>query len=63
MGFQQYGKGFSINKVTLLNKNLYEEELECAVEPNFFKNLKGTHHIHSIGNVTVFDYVASTTLN
>jgi methionyl-tRNA formyltransferase len=63
MGFQQYGKGFSINKVTLLNKNLYEEESECEVEPNFFKNLKGTHHIHSNGNVTVFDYVASTTLN
>jgi hypothetical protein len=63
MGFLQYGKSFSINKVTLLNKNVYQEKLECAVDPNFFKNLKGTHHIHSNGNVTVFDYIGSTTLN
>jgi hypothetical protein len=62
MGFQQYGKDFSINKITLLDKNVYQEKLVCTVKPNFFKNLHGTHHMHSNGTVTVFDYIESTTL-
>jgi hypothetical protein len=55
-GHDVYGKGFSINKILKLNKDEYIETEICAVEPNFFKNLQGTHHLHSDGIVSVFDY-------
>lgn len=56
-GFRQYGEGFSINKISLLSKDEYLERELGAVEPNFFQNLKGTHHLHSNGKISVFDYV------
>jgi hypothetical protein len=56
-GFNAYGKGFSINKIVLLNKNEYVEEVVCSVEPNFFPNLLGCHHLHSNGDISVFDYL------
>ncbi len=58
-GFGQYGKGFSINRISLLNQDEYLEEEQCSVEANFFRNLKGTHHLHSNGKITVFDFVQS----
>jgi hypothetical protein len=60
--FDMYGHGFSINKVSVLNKEHYAETELRAVKPNFFSNLKGTHHLHSNGNVSVFDYVMLTTV-
>jgi len=56
-GFDSYGKGFSINKITVLNKNEYSEAGVRDVEPNFFPNLVGCHHLHSNGKVSVFDYL------
>ncbi len=56
-GFNQYGKGFGINWITDLSKTDYKEEALFAVERNFFKDLIGTHHIHSNGKITVFDYL------
>jgi hypothetical protein len=55
-GFDMYGKGLSINKICLLNQNEYVENELCSVEPNFFPNISGTHHMHSNGSVTVFDF-------
>jgi hypothetical protein len=55
--FDLYGHGFSINKVLVLNTEQYAETQVRAVKPNFFANLKGTHHMHSNGEVSVFDYL------
>jgi hypothetical protein len=57
-GFKVYGKGFSINKITVLNKYDYEETEVCAVEPKFFPRLIGCHHLYSNGDIVVFDYLA-----
>lgn len=54
--FDMYGKGYSINKITALDRSNYAEEPVLAVSPDFFENLRGTHHIHSDGQFTVFDF-------
>jgi len=56
-GFDQYGTGFTINKICILNTKDYSEEKITAIEPNFFKHIQGCHHIDSKNNLTVFDYV------
>ncbi|MBL4783979.1 MAG: hypothetical protein JKY49_00980 [Cohaesibacteraceae bacterium] len=56
-GFNMYGKGFSINKLITINTEEYIEQTVCSVKPNFFKHLKGAHHIHSNGTYSVFDYL------
>jgi hypothetical protein len=56
-GFNQYGAGCAINKIAVLDPENYEEEVYCAIEPNFFDGLIGVHHMHSNGAVTVFDYL------
>jgi len=28
----------------------------ATIEPEFFPQIKGTHHLHSNGRFTVFDY-------
>lgn len=55
-GFNFYGKGFAVNKILTLTVTDYLEERMYSVEPNFFDNLGGTHHLHSNGAVCVFDY-------
>jgi len=61
-GFDIYGKATNINKIVHLSTANYLEELEFTIEPNFFNNLKGTHHIHGNSNVTVFDFVEKSKL-
>jgi hypothetical protein len=56
-GFDMYGKQISINKILQLSKTHYEEKTVAQIAPNFFKNLRGTHHLHCDGEVTVYDYV------
>ncbi len=56
-GFEQYGKAFTINRIDVLNENDYKETEVRAVQANFFPNLNGTHHMHSNGEVTVFDFI------
>ena len=62
-GFNTYGKSASINQIIDLSAENYEEEMLCKIEPNFFDNLYGTHHIHSNGEITVFDYVERIKIN
>jgi hypothetical protein len=57
-GFDQYGAGLSIACISTLDKQNYHEEELCSIEPNFFPNLVGTHHMHSNGRFTVFDYAS-----
>jgi hypothetical protein len=40
-----------------LSKDDFVEEELFKIEPNFFAGIKGTHHLHSNGRVTVFDFV------
>jgi len=62
-GFNMYGKSTTINKIVQLTENQYIEESYVTIKPNFFKNIKGTHHIHSNGAVTVFDFVENVKMN
>jgi hypothetical protein len=61
--FDLYGHGFSINKILILSKDQYVETQVRAVSANFFSDLKGTHHMHSNGNVSVFDYLRHTAVS
>jgi hypothetical protein len=54
--FNQYGKEVNIFHIDKLDKDQYIETLVVNIKPNFFESL-GTHHLHSNGNFTVFDYV------
>ena len=56
-GFDQYGKGSLVNRISILNKAEYLETFVMSIEPHFFNGLKGTHHIHSDGRYTVFDFI------
>lgn len=56
-GFNQYGEGFSIAKIEKLDHESFEEKLYQNVEPTFLKDIVGTHHMHSNGEFTVFDFV------
>ena len=53
--FGIYGRGFSINEILSLDAEEYEEKTISRVRPDFFKNIIGTHHLHSNGNFSVFD--------
>jgi len=55
-GFDTYGKSVSINQITDLSTESYEEEVLTRIEPNFFHKVDGTHHMHSNGTITVFDF-------
>lgn len=56
-GFNHYGKSYSIAKINRLDLDFYEELFYCEVEPKFFPNLTGTHHMSSERGITVFDFV------
>jgi len=60
-GFNQYGRSYSIAKITRLDTECYEESTYCEVEPKFFPGLVGTHHMHSAGGITVFDFMKEET--
>jgi hypothetical protein len=62
-GFDSYGKSFTINHISHISRTEYAENAVFKIEPNFFKGLKGTHHIHSNGKITVFDYVEEVRTN
>jgi hypothetical protein len=54
--FNQYGASFSIAKITHLDMDGYSEESFAEIEPVFFDNLKGTHHMHGVEDFTVYDF-------
>jgi hypothetical protein len=56
-GFGRYGKSTSINRIDVLTKQEYSETQLCLVEPNFFRRIKATHHLHCNDSVSVFDFV------
>jgi len=54
-GFEIYGRGFSINKIITLTTEEYVEKEEFSTGEDFFPNIIGAHHLHSSGDLTVFD--------
>jgi hypothetical protein len=62
-GFDMYGKSSAINHISHISKTDYVEYMVIKIEPNFFNGLKGTHHLHSNGKITVFDYVEKVRTN
>lgn len=62
-GFDMYGKGSSINEILVLNKDEYLERVSVSIEPDFFKGLSGTHHLHSNGIFSAFDCVEFVSIN
>ena len=62
-GFNMYGKSSAINRIINLSKTDYIESMVFKIEPNFYKGVLGTHHLHSNGKVTVFDYVEKARTN
>jgi hypothetical protein len=60
--YAKYGLGTSIAKVEQLDERVYREEHYCDIEPHFMSGLAGTHHLHSDGKFTVFDFVREETL-
>lgn len=56
-GFERYGKAFSINRIDVLDETTYRETEVRKVPANFFPGIRGTHHMHSNGAATVFDFI------
>jgi hypothetical protein len=55
-GFDFYGKSASINMILKLDESDYVEHRVCAITPTFQRGILGTHHLHSNGQTTVFDF-------
>lgn len=61
-GFNNYGESLSLAIVTELSNGKFSEKQLAIVEPNFFPNIKGCHHIHNSHNCVVYDFCRSETL-
>jgi hypothetical protein len=55
-GFGMYGKRTTVFEIVELNDELYEERPVCVITPTFRPKIFGTHHLHSDGAMTVFDF-------
>jgi hypothetical protein len=55
-GFGMYGKRALVNEIVVLNETDYREECIGTISPTFRRGISGTHHLHSNGRVTVFDF-------
>lgn len=56
-GYNFYGQRSSVNEVIKLTTSAYVEERALIIRPDFKRNAKGTHHLHSNGSMTAFDYI------
>lgn len=61
-GFDMYGAAMSIAKIAKLDMDSYCEIPCYEIEPKFLPGLIGTHHMHSDGTFTVFDFVKEESL-
>ncbi|RUM65598.1 MAG: hypothetical protein DSZ05_05780 [Sulfurospirillum sp.] len=55
--FNIYGAAFSIAKIKELTPEKFCEETLAEIEPRFFPGIEATHHIHSHGDITVYDFM------
>jgi hypothetical protein len=59
-GFARYGKNSQINEIVELTDETYEERCMETIEPRFRERLLGTHHLHGIDGLTVFDFLVES---
>ena len=62
LGFDRYGFGSTVFRIDRLDETCYAETMMVEIEPNFFDGILGTHHLHSYGNISVFDYLSAETI-
>lgn len=55
-GFESYGASASLMRITRLDPESYAEEPICRLTPQFLRGAHGTHHMHSNGIYSVWDY-------
>ena len=56
-GFTFYGAASAVYAIEELTPISYHESLVREVQPTFFEDLDGTHHIHSVNGLTVYDFM------
>lgn len=56
-GFDLYGESMTVRKIVMLTPETFEEVEITHIQPEFYENAVGTHHLHSNGSVTVFDFL------
>jgi hypothetical protein len=55
--FGRYGAGFTIAQIVTLNEAQFEERVVHEIGPRFLPGIQGSHHMHSNGRFTVYDFV------
>lgn len=55
-GIDNYGKSATINEIIELTDGSFREVRIANILPYFKKGIKGTHHFHTNGPTTVFDF-------
>ncbi len=61
-GFDLYGRRALINEIVELTESSYRETCIAEVDPYFKNDICGTHHMHSNGSITVFDYLSRSSI-
>lgn len=62
-GFNLYGKKSLVNEITELSDKKYLETTVSENTPTFGHKVVGTHHLHSNGTATVFDYLVRSKIS
>ena len=62
-GFDFYGKRVLINEIKELTDTSYCESCSSVITASFKAGVVGTHHLHSNGRITVFDFSTSSKIN
>lgn len=56
-GYNLYGKAARIREIVELSETVYREKEVGKLLPHFADDIVGTHHMHSSGQITVFDMI------
>ena len=61
-GFDMYGKRTTINEIVQLDENSYAERCIHEISPVVESGIAGTHHLHTNGAITTFDFAHDGTM-
>jgi hypothetical protein len=61
-GFDSYGTGFGIYRISSLGESRYEEVPIAHIRPTFIPGARRTHHCHGSANFTVIDFATYTAM-
>jgi hypothetical protein len=54
--YDSYGTSARLFQIVRIDPNEYSEQLVSTIEPSFARGLSGTHHLHSNGKFSVWDF-------